>query len=100
MPDIGCLDPGTPMDFHAYCEVHLGTRWSTFDPRFNVPRIGRVKVAQGADAVDGAFSTIFGEAWLTRFNVWAYQVDPKQVTVGDPVDLAQRLDNSLTVRLG
>ena len=50
--------------------------------------------------MDGAFSTIFGEAWLTRFNVWAYQVDPKQVTVGDPVDLAQRLDNSLTVRLG
>lgn len=100
MPDIGCLDPGTPMDFHAYCEVHLGTRWSTFDPRFNVPRIGRVKVAQGADAVDGAFSTIFGEARLTRFNVWAYQVDPKRVTVGDPVDLAQRIDNSLTVRLG
>ncbi len=100
LPDIGCLDPGTPMDFHAYCEVYLGTRWFTFDPRFNVPRIGRVKVAQGADAVDGAFSTIFGEARLTRFNVWAYQVDPKRVTVGDPVDLAQRIDNSLTVRLG
>ncbi len=100
LPDIGSLDPGTPMDFHAYCEVYLGTGWFTFDPRFNVPRIGRVKVAHGADAVDGAFSTIYGEARLTRFNVWAYQVDPKRVTVGDPVDLTKRIDNSLTVRLG
>ena len=58
LPDIGWVDPGTPMDFHAYFEVFLGQNWSTFDARFNVPRIGRVKVAQGLDAVDGAFSTI------------------------------------------
>jgi len=32
------------------------------DPRYNVPRIGRVKVAHGLDAVDGAFATIYGEA--------------------------------------
>ena len=48
----------------------------SFDPRFNVPRIGRVKVAHGADAVDGAFATIYGEANLTHFQVWAYQVNP------------------------
>ena len=24
LPDIGYVDPGTPMDFHAYCEVYLG----------------------------------------------------------------------------
>ena len=24
LPDIGCIDPGTPMDFHAYFEVYLG----------------------------------------------------------------------------
>ncbi len=52
------------MDFHAYCEVYLGNEWLTFDPRFNVQRIGRVKVAHGADAVDGAFTTIYGEANL------------------------------------
>ncbi len=52
LPDIGCADTG--MDFHAYMEVYLGQDWFTFDPRFNVPRIGRVKIAQGLDAVDGA----------------------------------------------
>lgn len=99
LPDIGCVDPGTPMDFHAYFEVYLGGQWFTFDARYNVPRIGRVKVAHGADAVDGAFATIYGEARLTHFEVWAYQVNPLEVSVGDPVDLARRLDGKPTVRL-
>jgi transglutaminase-like putative cysteine protease len=99
LPDIGYVDPGTPMDFHAYCEVYLGHEWFTFDPRYNIPRIGRVKVAHGADAVDGAFATIYGEANLTHFEVWAYQVNPAQVSVGDPIDLAKRLDGTATVRL-
>ena len=99
LPDIGFLDPGSPMDFHAYCEVWLGQDWLTFDPRFNVPRIGRVKVAHGADAVDGAFATIYGEAKLTHFTVWAYQVDPRQVSVGDPIDLSKRMDGTPLVRL-
>lgn len=98
LPDIGCFDPGSPMDFHAYCEVYLGQEWLTFDPRFNVPRIGRVKVAHGSDAVDGAFATIYGEAALTHFEVWAYQVNPLQVSVGDPIDLSKRLDGNPTVR--
>lgn len=98
LPDIGCVDPGSAMDFHAYCEVYLGGQWFTFDPRYNVPRIGRVKVAHGADAVDGAFATIYGEAKLSYFEVWAYQVDPLQVSVGDPVDLSKRLDGTVTVR--
>lgn len=98
LPDIGCIDPGSPMDFHAYCEVYLGQDWLTFDPRFNVPRIGRVKVAHGADAVDGAFATMYGEAKLAHFEVWAYQVNPQQVSVGDPIDLAKRLDGGVTVR--
>jgi hypothetical protein len=29
LPDIGYVDPGTPMDFHAYCEVYLGHEWLT-----------------------------------------------------------------------
>lgn len=92
LPDIGFIDPGTPMDFHAYCEVYLGREWLTFDARFNTLRIGRVKVAHGADAVDGAFATIYGSATLTSFQVWAYQVNPRQVSVGDPIDLSKRLD--------
>ena len=98
LPDIGCMDPGTPMDFHAYCEVYLGQEWLTFDPRFNVPRIGRVKVAHGSDAVDSAFATIYGEANLTHFEVWAYQVNPQNVSVGGPIDLSQRLDGQVQVR--
>ena len=99
LPDIGYVDPGSPMDFHAYLEVYLGREWFTFDPRYNVPRIGRVKVAHGSDAVDGAFATIYGEAKLAYFEVWAYQVNPQQVSVGDPIDLSKRLDGSQTIRL-
>ena len=98
LPDIGHLDPGTPMDFHAYFEVYLDHTWCTFDARYNMPRIGRIKVAQGLDAVDGAFSTIYGEAQLVWFEVWAYQVNPEQVSVGDPVDLSRRLDGTPQVR--
>ncbi len=99
LPDIGYLDPGTPMDFHAYCEVYLGQEWLTFDARYNVPRIGRVKVAHGQDAVDGAFATIYGEATLTHFQVWAYQVNPQEVSVSDPIYLSRRIDGTPTVRL-
>jgi transglutaminase-like putative cysteine protease len=98
LPDIGFIDPGTPMDFHAYFEVYLGQDWLTFDPRFNVPRIGRVKVAHGQDAVDGAFATIYGASTLAYFQVWAYQVNPTQVSAGDPVDLTKRLDGTETLR--
>jgi transglutaminase-like putative cysteine protease len=98
LPDIGWSDPGTPMDFHAYFEVFLGQSWSTFDARFNVPRIGRVKVAQGLDAVDGAFSTIYGEVQFKWFEVWAYQVNPANVSIGDPVDMSKRLDGTVAIR--
>jgi len=98
LPDIGYVDPGTPMDFHAYFEVYLGQEWFTFDARYNVPRIGRIKLAHGADAVDGAFATVYGQANLAYFEVWAYQVNPQQVSVGDPVDLSKRLDGTEMLR--
>lgn len=97
LPDIGRIAPGTAMDFHAYFEVFLGD-WLTFDARFNVPRIGRIKVAHGLDAVDGAIATLYGAAPLQNFEVWAYQVNPEQVSVGDPIDISKRLDGTLTVR--
>jgi len=98
VPDVGCLDPGSPMDFHAYMQVYAGHRWYTFDPRFNVPRIARINIACGLDAVDGAFSTLFGPASLAWFNVWAYQIDPAEVNLGDPIDLSKRLDGTPTLR--
>jgi transglutaminase-like putative cysteine protease len=98
LPDIGFVDPGSPMDFHAYCEVFLDGRWFTYDARFNVPRIGRVKVSCGLDGVDGAFATVYGPAKLTFFEVWAYQVPPGEVSVGDPIDLSKRLDGTMEIR--
>jgi len=98
LPDIGCFDPGSAMDFHAYFEVYLEHQWCTFDARFNTPRIGRVKIAHGLDAVDTALSTTYGEAQLTSFYVWAYQVNPNVVSLGDPIDLSKRLDGTPTIR--
>lgn len=98
VPDIGVLDPGIPMDFHAYFEAYLGGCWHTYDARNNVPRIGRIKIAHGMDAANAAFATVYGRATLTRFDVWAYQVDPAQVRVGDPVDLSRRLDGTPELR--
>jgi transglutaminase-like putative cysteine protease len=98
LPDVGFPDPEGHMDFHAYGEVYLGGRWLTTDARFHVPRIGRVTVSCGLDAVDGAFSTIFGSANLTSFQVWAYQVPRGKVTIGDPLDLSLRLDNQWAVQ--
>jgi transglutaminase-like putative cysteine protease len=97
LPDVGFPDPENHMDFHAYAEVYLGGQWFTTDPRFHLPRIGRVKVSCGLDAVDGAFSTIYGGANLTYLQVWAYQVARGSVGVGDPLDFSQRLDNQWTV---
>ena len=97
LPDIGFPDPENHMDFHAYAEVYVGGEWFTTDARFHVPRIGRIKIACGQDAVDGAFSTIFGGARLTHFQVWAYQVERNTVGVGDVLDFTRRLDNRHTV---
>ncbi len=99
MPDIGFPDLKGRMDFHAYAEVYIGGHWYISDARFHVPRIGRVKVSCGLDAVDGAFSTIYGGANLSHFEIWAYQIAKGSVNIGDPIDLSQRLDNKLSVQL-
>lgn len=98
VPDIGVASSGAEEDFHAYFEVYLGHRWQTFDARFLKPRVGRIKIAHGLDAVSCAISTVFGAAALTRFEVWAYQVDPAQVSTASPVDLRLRLDGTPTIR--
>jgi transglutaminase-like putative cysteine protease len=99
LPDVAAEDSGVPMDFHAYMQVYLGDRWQTFDARFNSPRIGRIHIACGFDAVECAFSTLYGAANLAWFNVWNYQVDRTVVKLGDPVDLAKRLDGTRELRL-
>jgi len=63
-----------PMDFSAWMEVYLGGRWLTFDPRNNVPRIGRIVVARGRDAADVPLINSFGPHVLKSFRVWAYEL--------------------------
>jgi transglutaminase-like putative cysteine protease len=98
LPDIGCQDSDNHMDFHAYAEVYLGGHWYTTDVRFHTPRTGRIKASCGRDAVDGAFSTIYGAATISYFQVWAYQVARDTVGVGDPLDFTRRLDNRWAVK--
>jgi len=99
LPDIAFQDSGAPNDFHAYFQVFLDGRWHTFDARFNTPRIGRVHLASGLDAVDGAFATFFGSFQMVWFNVWGYQIDPSEVKPGDPVDLSKRLCGTPELRM-
>jgi transglutaminase-like putative cysteine protease len=72
--DMGMLPPYGPMDFTAWFEAYLGGRWYTFDPRNNVPRIGRVLIARGRDALDVAIATTFGPNTLVSFKVWTDEV--------------------------
>lgn len=67
--DIGVPPSDTPMDFSAWFEVYLDGRWHTADARHNRPRIGRILMTTGRDAVDVAITTAFGSAPLKRFSV-------------------------------
>jgi len=71
IPAIGVPLPAEPMDFAAWFEAYLGGGWHTFDARNNRPRIGRVVVGRGRDAIDVALITSFGPLTLTGFEVRA-----------------------------
>ena len=71
MPDIGIPPPYPAMDFHAWFEAYLGNRWWTFDARFNTPRIGRIPIGRGRDAVDVAMVTTYGAANFRQMTVWS-----------------------------
>jgi len=76
LPDVGVQPPDAPMDFCAWFEAYLGGRWWTFDPRINIPRIGRVVIGRGRDAVDVAMVTAYGPVELAEMTVWADEVPP------------------------
>ena len=67
--DIGVPPVDAPMDFAGWFEAFLGGQWYTFDPRNNVPRIGRILIARGRDAADVAINTTFGPNTLESFTV-------------------------------
>ncbi len=72
--DIGVPPPYGPMDFAGWFEAFLDGRWYTFDPRNNIPRIGRVLIAQGRDASDVPITHTFGPNTLVSFKVWTDEV--------------------------
>jgi transglutaminase-like putative cysteine protease len=72
--DIGVPASPDSMDFSAWFEAYLGGRWHTFDPRNNIPRVGRVLIAQGRDAADVPLSNTFGPNVLKSFKVWTDEV--------------------------
>ena len=72
--DIGVPPSADPMDFAGWFEAFLGGRWYTFDPRNNIPRIGRVLIAHGRDATDVAISNTFGPNALASFKVFTDEV--------------------------
>lgn len=94
LPDIDVPDPGVPMDFHTWFEAYLGGRWHTFDARFNTPRIGRIVVGRGRDAVDVALSTSYGNARLTKFVVWADEVTAERPGGPPPEEDADALEEA------
>lgn len=74
LSDVGTPLPHAVGDFAAWFEAWIGGRWHTFDPRNNVPRIGRILMARGRDASDVAIATTFGPNTLENFRVWTDEI--------------------------
>jgi len=72
--DMGVPPPYGPMDFAGWFEAYLDGAWHTFDPRNNIPRLGRVLMARGRDATDVALTTSFGPNTLASFQVYTDEV--------------------------
>ena len=69
LSDLGTPKPWAVGDFAAWFEAYIGGRWQMFDPRNNTPRLGRVLMARGRDAIDVAITTTFGPNTLVSFKV-------------------------------
>jgi len=80
LSDIGVPPPYSDMDFAGWFEAYLGGAWHTFDPRNNEPRIGRILVGRGRDAVDVPLSNAFGQNTLTGFKVWTDEISAEPVS--------------------
>ena len=99
LPDIAIEPPDVPMDFHTWFEAYVGGRWYTFDARHNTPRVGRVVIGRGRDAVDCALSTAYGNARLAKFTVWSDEITaerpggPPQEEDADKAEAAARAES-------
>jgi transglutaminase-like putative cysteine protease len=83
--DIGVPPAPEPMDFSAWTEVFLDGRWYAFDARHNAPRIARIVMARGRDAVDVALTTSFGPSTLKKFNVITDEIPSDTDPISTPL---------------
>ncbi len=60
-----------PPDFHGFFEAYLDGDWYLFDPTKLASTRGLVRIAEGLDAAETAFTTIFGSAEVLSMNVSA-----------------------------
>jgi transglutaminase-like putative cysteine protease len=74
LSDVGTPQPWAVGDFAGWFEAFIGGRWHTFDPRNNVPRQGRILIAQGRDACDVPITQTFGPNELISFKVWTDEI--------------------------
>jgi transglutaminase-like putative cysteine protease len=84
LSDIGTPKPWAAGDFAGWFEAYIGGRWQMFDPRNNVPRVGRVLIAIGRDASDVPITQTFGPNTLLSFQVWTDEIvegEPAQARV-------------------
>ena len=86
-----------PVDFSAWFEVFLESRWHVFDARHNIPRCGRVLIARGRDAADVPFLRSFGAHELVGLAVTTEIVAPEPELLAEAVAGQQ---NALSVPLG
>jgi transglutaminase-like putative cysteine protease len=100
--DMGTEPPYGPGDFAAWFEAYLGGRWYTFDPRNNVPRIGRILMARGRDATDVAIVTSFAPCALAGFRLITNDVTSAASRVHDDSQTPRppRRSGSTTLTLG
>ena len=64
-----------PPDFHACFEAYIGGKWLFFDATRLIPINGLVKIANGKDAADAAFASIFGYTFCNYLNVGCHVID-------------------------
>ena len=80
LSDLGTPPPYGVGDFAAWFEAWIGGRWHMFDPRNNVPRMGRILMARGRDACDVAIATTFGPNTLESFRVWTDEIPAGEIS--------------------